>query len=111
MNTQITQSDRARQIKLKQSLIRMHQEELEHCLKSLAEAKNEPPSQRNPQRQEFVSWMSNHIKWMREEYTRRMEELRNLKREYKAYQYLISTGREFLLQHHIFSNDCNTKVK
>lgn len=94
MNTELTQSERARLIKTKQSLIRQHQEELVHCLHSLTEAKNEVRSQRTSEQQEFVSWMSNHIKWMRKEYAQRMKELRYLKREYKAYQYLNSTGNE-----------------
>lgn len=90
---EMTQSERAQQIKIKKALIQMCQGELESSYKEFTKMKATPKSLRTVEEQENVEYYSKHIEWLRKEYAAEMKELRSMKWEFKAYQALASGNK------------------
>lgn len=98
---EITQSERAQQIKIKKALIQMCQGELESSYKEFTKMKATPKSLRTVEEQENVEYYSKHIEWLRKEYAAEMKELRSMKWEFKAYQALAS-GNKYMFHKYMF---------
>ena len=90
---EMTQSERAQQIKIKKALMQMCQGELECSYKEFTKMKATPKSLRTVEEQENIEYYSKHIRWLRKEYASQMKELRSMKWEFKAYQ-ALSSGNE-----------------
>lgn len=92
---ELTMSDLAKNINIKKGLMQMNQQELVHSLREFTEMKAKVRSLRTPEEQETVEYFSKHINWLRKEYTSQMNELRSMKRQFKARQALAS-GNEYM---------------